>query len=106
MNIDMKKCVSYVGGEPVVTFEKGDVAGHEFHGNQYTDLPSGDSPKFLDSVKERARLGARLSGYNLPSETIVRRMQQRHDALLENERKYPKQQAVAFEHIAEHGYGS
>jgi len=36
MNQDLKKCVNYVGGEPVVTFEKGDVTGHEFHGNQHT----------------------------------------------------------------------
>jgi len=40
MTQDLKKCVSYVGGEPVVTFEKGDAPGHEFHGNQWVAFSS------------------------------------------------------------------
>lgn len=35
-DVDMKKVVEMVGGEPVVKFIKGDVAGHEFHGNQHS----------------------------------------------------------------------
>ncbi|HEY6021665.1 MAG TPA: hypothetical protein VIY48_17905 [Candidatus Paceibacterota bacterium] len=36
-DVDLRKVVEMVGGEPVVKFIKGDVAGHEFHGNQYAD---------------------------------------------------------------------
>jgi hypothetical protein len=49
----LKKCVSYVGGEPVVTFEKGDVPGHEFHGNQHTGGGGGASYASFNSVSEK-----------------------------------------------------
>ena len=55
MNQDLKKCVNYVGGEPVVTFEKGDVTGHEFHGNQHT---GGGAPAFVSTfIGEHKNIG-------------------------------------------------
>src|ERR1017187_7503919 len=32
---NLKKVVECIGGETIVSFIKGDVPGHEFHGNQY-----------------------------------------------------------------------
>ena len=67
MSIGLNKCVTYVGGEPVVTFEKGDVAGHEFHGNQYTDGATNpvsvgkekDAPAFAHNFLRENNTGAK-----------------------------------------------
>lgn len=44
---DLIKAVHATGGEPLF---KGDVVGHEFHGNQYQDGGASDKPV---SVKEK-----------------------------------------------------
>jgi len=71
MSVDLKKCVRYVGGEPAVTFEKGDAPGHEFHGNQYS-TGGGSNAKNYASGAERARKETAASEKKFPKGTIVR----------------------------------
>ncbi len=53
---NLRKVVDYIGGEPVVTFVKGDAPGHEFRGNQYTG--GGGEPLQEGKITEGMRVKA------------------------------------------------
>jgi hypothetical protein len=64
MTYDLRKVVTYEGGEGRVSLEKGDLPGHEFRGNQYT----GGSGVASSDKEERIRANVALAHSRDPAE--------------------------------------